>query len=265
MKKFLLVILMAGFGSLYGQGRIFTYTYQSATAEKGEKEISVWTTLLSGRENYYLGISHRLEFEMGLNDRLQTAVELNYGYSKFIETNNGIQVLNTANSYSVMSEWRYRLSDLQKQKFGSALYFEYTLGTSYSELEGKIIVDKKTGRFIQALNLSCEYEYFKIFTPNGPQIDITHGQETKIELNYGFGYQIKDGFYLGFEAMNQNFIYQSEWESSVLTLGPAFSYNAGEFKFNFTLMPQITNLKTGKRELTENNKIMARLILSFEL
>jgi hypothetical protein len=164
-----------------------------------------------------------------------------------------------------MSEWRYRLSDMQTQKFGSALYFEYTLGTAYSEIEGKIIFDNKTGRVIQALNLGFEYEYYKIFTPNGSQIDITHGNETRIELNYGFGYQISSNCYLGFEAMNQNYIFQSEWECSVLTLGPAFSYNGGEYKINFTLMPQITNFKTGKRELSENNKIMARLILSLEL
>src|SRR5262245_49356872 len=58
--------------------RHFTYTYESAVLPKGAKEMEVWSTFRTGRNNFYSRMDHRLEYEVGLTDRLQTSFYLNF-------------------------------------------------------------------------------------------------------------------------------------------------------------------------------------------
>jgi hypothetical protein len=46
--------------------RHFTLSYESATLPAGAVEIEPQTTFRMGREQYYLGLDHRLEFEVGI-------------------------------------------------------------------------------------------------------------------------------------------------------------------------------------------------------
>lgn len=266
MKRFLLLVVMISLGRAYAQDRLFTYTYQSLVLNKGQKEIEVWTTLRSGREEYFRGIDHRLEFEIGLGKKLQTAFYLNYGYSKGIETRNEIQSANTQNSYSFSNEWKLKLTDPVANSLGSALYFEYGIGSDEAELEGKIILDKQVGRTLHALNMVGEYEFEKEFGSESGNLEAETEREAYVEFDYAFSYRIKDGLALGLEARNQNqFSVSNELESSVLSLGPCLSYYTSDFWLNFTLMPQIANFKGGGLELTEHEKIQIRLAFSFAL
>lgn len=266
MRKFLILAALINIGAMYGQDRLFTYTYQSGVLNKGQKELEVWTTLHSGRNDYYLGFDHRLEFETGLGNNLQTAFYLNYGYSAGIETTNGIQSLNNQSEFSFSNEWKYKLSDPVADKLGSALYFEYLLSPTNTELEGKIILDKQIGRTTHAFNLVGECEFNKEFTPVGNKIDVISQRELKLELNYAFAYKIKDGLSVGMEVFNENqFSTNSKWENSVLSLGPCVSYSSNGFWVNLTVMPQITNLKSTNLELTEHEKLQTRLAFSVAL
>lgn len=161
MRKILLLIIVAGFVNTNAQDRVFTYTYQSGVLNKGQKEIEVWSTLLNSRENFYRGLNHRMEFEVGLGGKLQTSFYLNYGYSEVVVDENGIQSLKSDAEYSFSNEWKLKFSDPVADRIGSALYFEYTLATTENELEGKIILDKQTGNFVNAFNLVGEYELRK--------------------------------------------------------------------------------------------------------
>jgi len=266
MRRILLIALIITLGRVYAQDRLFTYTYQSLVLNKGQKEIEVWTTLRSGREDYFRGIDHRLEFEIGLGKRLQTAFYLNYGYSKGIETLNETQTANTHNSYSFSNEWKFKITDPVANALGSALYFEYGIGPDESELEGKIILDKQVGRTLHAFNIVGEYEFEKEFVQENEIMETETEREAYFELDYAFSFRIKEGLALGLEARNQNqFSTSSELESSVLSLGPCLSYFTDSFWLNFTLMPQITNLKGGGQELTEHEKLQIRLAFSFSL
>src|SRR5204863_9653339 len=73
--SFLFVILFTG--PAFAQDRNFARTYQSITLPKGNKDIEVWNTFRSGRNNFYRRIDQRIEFEVGLTDKLQTAFYLN--------------------------------------------------------------------------------------------------------------------------------------------------------------------------------------------
>src|SRR5690242_16308368 len=73
--SFLLVILFTG--SVFSQDRNFARTYQSITLAKGIKDLEVWNTLRTGRDDFYRRLDQRIEFEVGLTDKLQTALYLN--------------------------------------------------------------------------------------------------------------------------------------------------------------------------------------------
>jgi hypothetical protein len=265
MKKIILLSFL--FISLWiqAQDRLFTFTYQSNVLNKGQKEIEIWSTMRTGRDNFYQAFNHSLEFEVGLGSKLQTSFYLNYGYSKGIETTGTIQSVASENSYSFANEWKLKLTDPVANPIGSALYFEYKLGTDETELEGKLILDKMVGNSTHALNIVGEYEIEKKFVPNGDMIDVKSEGEYKLEFNYGYAYKLNKNWALGVELMNQNTISDGNWEYSVVSAGPSLSYNIEGFWVNLSVMPQITNLKTGNLEFHDNQKLQTRIIFSYVL
>lgn len=263
MKKILLLCLISLSLNTFAQDRLFTYTYQSNVLNRGQKELEVWTTLKTGRTDFYNAFNHRLEFEVGLGGNVQTSFYLNYGYSKGIETDIGVQSLVSDNSYSFSNEWKWKLSDPVVDPIGTALYFEYGLGTDETELEAKLILDKQIGKSTHALNLVGEYEVEREFETNGNLIDVKSEGEYKLELNYGYSYKLNKNLSLGLEVMNQNTISEGNWEYSTLSAGPALSYNFQGFWVNFTCLPQLTNLKTGNLEFHDSQRLQNRLIFSY--
>jgi hypothetical protein len=264
MKKILFIAALMVAITAVAQDRVFTYTYQSNVLNKGQKELEVWTTLGTARQDYYRGLNHSLEFEVGLGKKLQTAFYLNYGYSSGISENNGTDVLVNENSYSFANEWKLKFSDPVANKLGSAFYFEYALAPEETALEGKLILDKQTGRLMQAFNLVGELELGKKFETDGINLKPETEKEYKLELNYGLSCKINQQWYAGIEVMNENVFAEGELEKSLLTAGPGVSYSGQGFWVNFTLMPQITDLKAGKRNITDEDGLQARLIFSYE-
>jgi len=264
MKKLIVLSAIFAFLNVQAQDRVFTYTYQSNILNKGQKELEVWTTLGTGRQNYYRGLNHSLEFEVGLGGKLQTAFYLNYGYNKGISQTNGFDVLTTNNMFSFANEWKLKLSDPVANKLGSAVYFEYALAPGETELEGKLILDKQTGRFIHAFNLVGELGIEKEFEQEGTKINAETEKKIKLEWNYGLSYKINEKWFAGLEIMNENAFKEGAIENSILTAGPVISYSGQGFWMNFTLMPQLTNLKGGGRSLIDEDGLQARLIFSYE-
>lgn len=263
MKKIILILLLIDFLKLNAQDRVFTYTYQSNVLSAGQHDLEVWTTLSNGKDNYYLGLDHRIEFEVGLGGKLQTSVYLNYGYSKGIVNDNGIEVLSDQTEFSFSNEWKLKLSDPVASRVGSALYFEYLISPDETELEGKIILDKQFGNIVNALNIVSEYDIERNFVQNGNIVNKENTNELNLELDYGLSYHISDKFSGGFELTDENHIEKSIYEYSVLSGGPCFTFVGSGFLINLTCLPQITNLKGGSLELEDHSKLQTRLILSY--
>ncbi len=263
MRKTLFIAAMIVALGAKAQDRVFTYTYQSNVLNKGQKELEVWTTLGTGRQDYYRGLNHSIEFEVGLGGKLQTAFYLNYGYSQGITKSTGTDILTKDNSYSFSNEWKLKLSDPVADRLGSAFYLEYKLAPETADLEGKIILDKQTGRFIHALNLVGELGFGKKFTPEGNHILTETEKEINLELNYGFSCRINENWFAGVEVMNENVLAEGELQKSLLKAGPGISYSGQGFWVNFTLMPQLTDLKTVSRSMVSDDGLQTRLIFSY--
>jgi hypothetical protein len=260
----IVMFLMAG-GSLLAQDRIFTYVYQSGVLAKGEKELEVWTTLRTGREQYFRALDTRAEFEIGLGSRLQTAFYLNYSAKAWGSTDIGLSTLEHESDFSFSNEWKYKISDPAANVLGSALYGELTVGPAELEVELKVILDKQLGRTTHALNLAFEPEWE--WGSEGSKIQAQ--TEYKFEFSYGLGVRLGKGWNLGAEVRNPNVAADGAWEHSALYAGPTMSYAGKSYWVNLTFMPQVAGLRgitpNSCLNLSEYERYQARLLFSYML
>jgi|GEM_PF-187170 len=263
MKRIMILVLFSLNMHANAQDRLFTYTYQSNVLEKSQKELEIWTSMFNSREHFYRGFEHRIEFEVGLGKKLQTAFYLNSEYNAFIELHDTIEILHHESEFSFSNEWKYKLSDPVANAFGSALYFEYTLAPAETELELKFIIDKQSGKFLNAFNVEGEMEFEKEFEEEGNEIEVETEIEYKLNLFYGLAYNLSKNLSVGFELKNSNKFEDGELEYSILNAGPCFSWNTEGFWLNFSFMPQLTNLIDFNPELSHNEKFQSRLIFSY--
>lgn len=253
--KFLLTLLFFSLLQIANsQDRIFTYTYQSTVLNKGQREIEIWNTLESGKDDFYRRLRHRVEYELGLGGNVQTAFYLNID-----------QRFEQPATIGFSNEWKWKLLDPVANPIGFALYGEFTLQPHETELEGKLLFDKQTGNFLHAINLVAERGWEKEF--EGEEIETE--PFTEAEINYAIAYRIKPGLHLGIESVLRN-----EWapdrEYTNLFAGPCFSYANDQFWINGTFLPQLTSLYSADvtsngLDLIHHTKFEARVIFSFIL
>ncbi len=265
MNKYILSITLTLILSqiIHAQDRIFTYTYQSTVLNPGQKEMEIWTTLSNQTEHYYVNLEDRFEFEVGIAKNIQTAFYLINSWSKEIKLQDSTQTLVTGSSFSIANEWKWKLSDPVLNPVGSALYFEYKLAPSEFELEGKIILDKQTGNFLQAFNLVGELEFEKEFEKSGNEIEVSTEKEYVLEFLYSISYQVNTHWWLGLEALEKTKFEHGEAEYSVLQAGPAFSFNTKGFWLNLTFLPQIRDFKHSGLNHEDLPLFNTRLIFSY--
>ncbi len=241
--------------NIFAQDRLFTYAYQSTVLNKGQHELEVSNTLRTGKVDYFSRLENRTEIEIGLVNNLQTSFYLNLTSITQPESS----ALSTEHEVSFSNEWKYKLSDPVADPLGLALYGEYTVGTSEYELEGKLIADKKLGKFDIAANASYEYEV-ETFVPN------VWGKEHKADINLALAYELNPHFHLTFENSFQNVFADGELKHSALFSGFGISYSQDKFWVNFTVMPQIQSFKgttiNSTLNLDEFEKLQCRLLFS---
>lgn len=261
--SFLFITLFAG--SSFSQDRNFARTYQSITLPKGVKDLEVWNTFRLGRDDFYRRIDQRVEFEIGLTDKLQTAVYLN---SSHIAAYNSLAgEIESESEFSFSSEWKWRLSSPDANKVGFALYGELTLAPNETELEGKIILDKRTEKNIFALNFVGELEMEAEVKNEDAEMET---EEVAFETDLAWMHMFKDNFGLGIELRNHNEFVESEWEHSALFGGPTLFFSGNKYFLILNILPQWANLKKTDEApdslvLNEHEKIEVRLLLGFGL
>ena len=265
MKKIFIIASFLALSAINSnaQDRIFNYTYQSNVLNSGQKELEVWTTLLTGKQNYYREIQNRVEYEVGLGSNLQVAFYLNSKQKAGFDDVTG-EIVMEPTEISISNEWKYKFSDPVADKIGFAAYGELTLATDELEIELKAIFDKKIGRTLHAVNLIFEPEW-ETTTVDGK---VATNTEYKYDVNYAFAYNINKNWNIGAEIINRNVYFKKDKSTiSALFGGPAVSYSRDKFWVNLTVLPQIAGLHnpdgiTGVN-LDEWTKFETRLAFSF--
>jgi hypothetical protein len=196
--------------------RRFTYTYESGVIARGQVELEPWTTLRTGKEDYYTSFDQRVEFEVGLTSRLQTSFYLNL-HSTTEMADSSLQT--DAGFDGVSNEWKLKLRDPVADPLGLGLYFEWGASSSEFELEGKVIVDKRAGNWLYAFNATAEPEWE--FIPKDGSNDTEANLEFKYEFNLAGTYFVKPSTSVGIEVRNHNLHISSEdYDHSVLFAAP---------------------------------------------
>lgn len=238
--------------------RRFTYSYESGVLHVGGREIEPWNTFRLGRSEHYSRLDTRLEAEMGVTDRLQTSLYLNL---KSLSADGPLGREASTELSGVSSEWKLKLSDPVADRFGFALYGELTGGPSEFELEGRLIADKRAGRWLSALNLAYEHEWE--FEEEGET-----ARESVFEVTAGTAYFVKPALSLGVELRSHSvFLPGDEPTRSALFAGPVVSYARGGWWLTASVMPQIVALagkSDGHLDLEEHERVEVRVLLGLE-
>ena len=245
--------------------RHFTLTYETATLPAGAVEIEPQTTFRMGREQYYLGMDHRLEFEFGITDRLMAAIYLNFGSET---ARNGSGYDSTFSSQGMSAEFKYNLSSAMADAIGSALYLELTATPLEYEIEGKLLLDKRIGTWHFATNFIYEREWgFEGFWNN----------EHKVAVSLGATHFFSEHVTAGLEVYGQGTLEQTALNSGTvlqhgaLFAGPVVGYASTGWWIATSVTPQLVGFGDAvtaagtTRDLQDFHAVQARIILGMHL
>jgi hypothetical protein len=237
--------------------RHFTYTYESAVLGPGLRELEPWSTFRLGKSGFYGAFDTRIEAELGLTDQLQTSLYLNA--SAVTEDTPGGRSSSTELE-GISSEWKLKLSDPVADRAGSALYAEVSAGPSDFELEAKLILDKRAGRLLGALNLVAEHEW----EFDQPEAE----RETALELDAAACWFLTPNLTAGLELRSHTVLPPgSEPTRSALFLGPTVSYARQRWWVAASVLPQIRALagaSEGHLDLVEHERVEVRVLFGLE-
>jgi hypothetical protein len=259
MKRVLqaLLILVASAAVAAASERHFTYTYESAVLRPGARELEPWNTFRLGRSSFYSRLDTRLEAELGLTDRLQTSLYLNLK-AEAADTPFGRS--SSTELEGISSEWKLKLSDPVADRAGVALYGELSAGTSEVEIEGKLILDRRVGRFLGALNLVAEHEW----NFEEPETE----RETTFEVDAAGCWFLTPRLTAGLELRSHTVVPPpGEPTRSALFLGPTLSYARAGWWVAASVLPQVRALagaSDGHLDLVEHERIEVRVLFGLE-
>lgn len=239
--------------------RHFTYTYESATLPRGAKELEVWTTWRGGRDRFFSGFDHRVEFEVGVTDRLQTSLYINF--SSAVE-DDAAGVRRTSFDYGgISNEWKLKVLDPIKDAIGFAPYLELSGSPDYLEIEGKLLFDKKLGKTLLAANLVGAHEMRF-------GADAT-SHATELHGVVGAAYFFTPTLTVGGEGRAETEIGGEGWEHTVFYLGPTVAYSSGWWWAALTASRQLAGVQSGPSRsffvFEEHEYYQVRLLFSFHI
>jgi hypothetical protein len=237
--------------------RHFTYTYESSVLRPGVREIEPWTTFRLGRSGFYNRFDSRIEAELGLTDRLQTSLYLNL---EAVAADTALGRSSTTELEGISSEWKLKLSDPVADRAGLALYGELSAGPSEVELEEKLILDKRVGRVLGALNLVAEHEW-KFDEPETER-------ETTFEVDAAACWFITPRLTAGLELRSHTVLPPGEEPTrSALFLGPTVSYATSGWWVAASVLPQVRALagaSDGRLDLEKHERVEVRVLFGLE-
>lgn len=275
MKNILSALLLFVTTASFSQDRIFNYTYQSPVFTKGQYAVELWNTFHWKRIDYYRQFDHRMAYEAGLNNKLQTAFYLSMSTRTSLVSDIVLQgqtyvatsSFETDLGFSFSNEWKYKFSDAEANALGAAVSCEIGISETEFGLEGRVILDKKAGKFTHAFNLVVQ----PVWSSEIKNGKVEQEMNFSFEEDYGLMYNISTPLYVGFEIRNLNKTTKEDGLLySTLFAGPGLAYVSGKFWINATVMPQVAGLFHQKEngftdglELNDHERLETRLLFSY--
>jgi hypothetical protein len=242
--------------------RHFTFTYEPETMPQGVLEFEQWVTLNAGRsaavgQSDYYQWALREEFEYGVTDNYELSFYINTAWESYKDPVTGI-IASSFDFEGVSLENKYMLLNPAEHAIGLTLYLEGTYSGSEVELEPKILIGQRCGKWKWAFNLI-----------NATEWNFDQGQiEGEFGATFGLARELGKHWNVGFECRNVSVLprYQ-EWENTAFYVGPVINYTAERWWATFTILPQVYgadytgNSGVQNLELVDNTRIATRLLL----
>jgi hypothetical protein len=245
--------------------RRFTYTYEPETIPEGGMEFEQWVTLRTqrndtvGQENYNAW-ELREEFEYGVTDRYSVSFYLNGKSESYRDPTDG-EDFSKFTFKGISIENRYMLLNPAEKPVGLTLYLEPRFSGDEAEIEEKIILGQRHGKWKWALNFSHATEWE----------DNLHETEGEVEGSIGLARDLGKHWSLGIEARDHNEIPEyKKWENTAVFVGPAVSYRRDNWWVALSVLPQVYGANYGgedpdgnsRLELEGHERVNVRLIFS---
>lgn len=257
MFSFVFILSILSINNSFADRRYFGRSYLANTLPKGAFELELWNTgRIERQSGFYYRFQPRVEFEYGITDRLTTSLYLNFNQ---VESEDNNFSSNSLGFSSTSIELRYRLTEIGQTFVDPALYFEFAYGGDELEYESKLILSRRFGNFISAMNINSEIE----------REIIDKEIESVFEFTGGIMYELSPSIALGIEFRNHRIfedIYKSE-EAQATFLGPSINIQTNSFFIVFNFLRQIDGSPESKNslDLVHHEKYEFRTILGIEL
>lgn len=271
MKRFALSSLLCASavsfsGVAAASERAFAFTQESHVHGPGESVVEPWSTLSVGRERYYSRLDGRLKLEHGLLPRLQLALFWNFQtVTEDVvadDLTGEIARVTDSSLASASLELKYQFTDPELDALGSAIHVETTFGPSESELEADLIVDRRSGSWTAAANVSLGYELAPVRDRDGSRLATSF----ELEALVGLAYELRPGFGLGLELRAPFNVTDGR---AALLGGPALSFEDQSFWAVLGVQPQLVAFSgqspDSTLDLAERERVVVRLLAGFLL
>lgn len=214
--------------------RRFTYTYEPETLPQGATEFEQWVTLRTprnravGQEKFYRW-DFRQSVEYGVTDRYTVEVYLNTRYQSFHDPGTGLDS-SKFTFEGVSLENRLMVINPAEHAVGLTLYLEPRVSHQEVEVEEKIILGQRHGKWKWALNLTHATEWANNFRE----------VEGEVEASFGLARDFGKHWSVGLELRDHNEIPDyRKWENTALFLGPTVGYRHERWWAALSVLPQI--------------------------
>jgi hypothetical protein len=255
-------------GNAHASDRSFVYTQESRVLAPGQSELEPWTTFRAGRSRYYSALDGRLELEHGLARGLQLALYWNFKSETqdvvLDPLTRELSRISSSEFSSASAELKYQLSDPTADLLGSALYLEATLGPRESELEAKLIFDRKLGKWLLAANLVGELELEPIRDAEGSELEAALVLTPTLAAAYSVAHNASVGV-----ELRAPLGVAGEAESAALFGGPVVRWSGQGVWLALGAQPQLaafSGKSAGSRlDLNHHERLEVRLLAGFAL
>ena len=239
--------------------KYFVESYTTYLAPAGSLELENTVTALTGKQDptQHTAWEQRVEFEYAISNHLTGAAYLNYSQA----SGEGFQFVGPS------VEFIYRLAAPGRIFGDPALYLETSESGTEMELEPKLLLSHREGRFVSALNLVGEFEY----RHNNEELlgdGTVLSNEFKGEISAGIAYELSPQIAVALETR-----YRAEYPNfgpradAVFSLGPTINLQSGRVQLAIGVLPQLwgSPQTSGQRNLVDFEKTQVRGILGIEL
>ena len=264
----LAILLSAAFFHTAGATeRFFTYSYEPETMPKGGMEFEQWVTLRTQRtrggdvkQGNFNRWELREEFEYGVNDNYTVSLYLNTSSESFRDFNQSPAAdVSHFHFDGISVENRYMVLNPADHAVGLTLYLEPRFAGDEAEIEQKIILGQRHGKWKWAFNLTHATEWE----------DNLNSKEGEVEATFGLTRFLGKRWALGVEMRDHNELPDyRRWENTALFVGPVLSYRRENWWAALTVLPQIWGENFGENpdanhwlELEGHERVNIRLIL----